>query len=195
MRIGYSDTSMLVAVRFAALCLVVQTAIATTVPRRSLEQLVAGSGQILRGRVLRHSVEWDSSYRFLWTHYSAEVKDVLKGSSSGAITISEAGGTRDGITMSIPGAVQFADGEEVVVFLHRTPIGLWRTYGYGQGKFSVRAAIPGGPPRVFNNAAGLTLVDLPTSHSTGTPVPRWEDAGLKDFKAMVRDLVRRQAKQ
>lgn len=187
---------MYVAVRFFALCVIFQAAFATTVLRRSLEELVVGSDQILHGRVLRHSVEWDSSHRFLWTHYSVEITDVLKGSRGSAITISEPGGTRDGLTMSISGVAQFADGEEVVVFLHRTPIGFWRTYGYGQGKFSVRAAAPGGSPRVFNNPAGLTLVDLPLSRSTGsTPVTRWEGARLQDFKAMVRGLVRRQEKQ
>jgi hypothetical protein len=187
---------MHVAVRFCALYLVFQAAFATTVPRRSLEELVAGSGQILQGRVLSHSVEWDSSHRFLWTHYSVEIADVLKGPRGSAITISEPGGTRDGLTMSVAGVAQFADGEEVVVFLHRTPIAFWRTYGYSQGKFSVRTASPGGPPEVFNNAAGVSLVDPPSSRSaSSTPLARWDGAGLREFKAMVRGLVRRQERQ
>src|SRR5512143_1181183 len=91
------------------LLLAVLPAAATTVPRRSLEELVAEAGEIVQGRVQRHWVEWDASHRFLWTHYSVKVSDVLKGPGGGEWIISEAGGTLDGVTMAVPGVVQYGD--------------------------------------------------------------------------------------
>jgi hypothetical protein len=39
----------------------------------------------------------------------------------------------------VPGATRYAVGDEVSVFLYRTPIGYLRTANYGQGKFTISA--------------------------------------------------------
>lgn len=175
------------------LLLAVLPAAATTVPRRSLEELVAEAGEIVQARVQRHWVEWDASHRFLWTHYLVKVSDILKGPGGSEWIISEAGGTLDGLTMAVPGVVQYADGEEVVVFLHRVPNGMWRTYGYGQGKFTVVGG-SGGSARVVGQARGLTLVDAPDARRRrGMPLPALDGARLADFKQLVRRMVQGRA--
>ena len=47
-------------------------------------------------------------------------------------------GSESQVQYVIDGVPQFAVGEEVVVFLYRTPLGYVRVYGLSQGKFSVR---------------------------------------------------------
>jgi hypothetical protein len=110
---------------------------AAVVPRLSFEPLVDTSEQIVHGRVERAWVDWDRSHQFIWTHYEVAVADMVKGPPSGRVVVSEPGGTLDGYTLAIPGVVQYRVGEEVVLFLHRTPIGYLRTNGYHQGKLAV----------------------------------------------------------
>ena len=111
---------------------------AAVVPRYSFEQLVDTSERVVEGRVVRSWVAWDRARQFIWTHYEIAVFDTVKGAPSPTIVVSEPGGTLDGHTLVIPGVPQYAKGEEVVLFLHRTPIGYLRTNGYEQGRHSVR---------------------------------------------------------
>jgi hypothetical protein len=112
---------------------------ATTIPRLSLNELAQGSGLIVHGRVLRQWCGWDPEHRFIWTHSELAIREVLKGRPNTTITISEPGGTVNGLTMQVPGVVQFAAGEEVVVFLHDTPLHYWRVRGWTQGKYRFTA--------------------------------------------------------
>jgi hypothetical protein len=111
---------------------------AAVVPRYSFEQLVDTSERVVEGRVVRRSVGWDRARQFIWTHYEIAVSDTIKGATSPTVIVSEPGGTLDGQTLVIPGVPLYATGEEVVLFLHRTPIGYLRTNGYEQGRHRVR---------------------------------------------------------
>src|SRR5574341_811010 len=131
---------------------------ATVVPRLRLDDLAGQAAIVARSRILRHWSAWDAGGKFIWTHYVLEVNDAIKGSPPALVTISEPGGTVGPITMQIAGVTRFSDLEEVVVFLHRTPLGHWRTYGYGQGKFTV-LPLARGHKTVRANTAGLLLLD------------------------------------
>lgn len=110
---------------------------ATLVPRLDFEALNAQADSIVHARVTRSWSEWDAERRFIWTHYELAVHEVLKGNAVRAMIVSEPGGALDGRTLRVAGAVRFRPGEELVLFLYRTPIGYMRTVGWGQGKFSV----------------------------------------------------------
>jgi hypothetical protein len=160
---------------------------ATTVSRQSLEGLVSGSGRIVHGRVVRHWVAWDDTHRFLWTHYSLRVFDTVKGAPSATFVISEAGGAKDGFIMTVPGTVQYADGEEVVAFLHPTPIGYWQTFGYSQGKFSIIAG------KVVSEEVGPAIIDLQGERGAGrTPLSNMSGQPLDRFKNLIRRMARRE---
>ncbi len=113
-------------------------------PKLDLPHLVHSSEMIVHGRIAGRFCAWDPSHRFLWTHYTLQVADAMKGRPARSLTISEPGGAADGLIMHIAGVPEYSAGEEVVVFLHRTPIGYWRCYGLTQGKYTVdpRGAIP-----------------------------------------------------
>ncbi len=108
---------------------------ATTVPRRDLPELARGSALIVHGRILRQWCAWDPEHRFIWTHSRVAVYEMLKGAPHRTVTISEPGGTLDGLSMQVSGAVRFDNNEEVVVFLRDTPLHYWRVYGWSQGKY------------------------------------------------------------
>jgi hypothetical protein len=105
------------------------------VPRLSLEDLVAHSDTIVEGKVVRTWTAMDPENRFIWTHYEIRVGNRLKGSAQETVEIGEPGGTLNGVTLLVPGAALYKQGEQVSVFLYRTPIGYLRTTNYGQGKF------------------------------------------------------------
>jgi hypothetical protein len=108
-------------------------------PRLSLDQLTAQSDAIVAGRVTRSWADMDPENRFIWTHYEIQVRDTLKGAPHPTVVISEPGGVLNGLQLQVSGSTRFADGEEVAVFLYRTPIGYMRTTNYGQGKFTLAA--------------------------------------------------------
>ena len=110
---------------------------ATTLQRLSLEDAVAQAEWIVSGDVVRTWCGWDRGHRFIWTHTEIAVHDRWKGSTGATVTVSEPGGVVDGMGLSVPGMVRYAPGEQVVVFLYRTPIGLIRTVGLAQGKLLV----------------------------------------------------------
>jgi len=158
---------------------------ATMTERLSLEQMVERSERIVAGRCVRAWPAWDANRTAIWTHYEVQVSDPLKGGAASTITVSEPGGTVDGVTMLIEGMPQYQVGDEVVVFLYRTPIGFWRTRGLGQGKFRVADG------KVRGEGSGVVLVD-PAGPPVGeklTDLRRIDGMRLEDFKAQVRNLA------
>jgi len=124
-------TLYLLALGLPVLCL------ATSIARISLEDTVAQAEWIVEGDVVRNWCGWDSGHRFIWTHTEVAVRDRWKGTTGRTVTISEPGGSVNGIATDIPGMVRYTPGEHVVVFLYTTPIGLVRTVGLAQGKLEV----------------------------------------------------------
>jgi hypothetical protein len=105
------------------------------IPQLSLEDLVSNSDTIVEGQVVRTWTAMDSENRFIWTHYEIGVGSRIKGPAQLTIEIAEPGGTLNGVTLLVPGSTRYKVGEQVGVFLYRTPIGYVRTTNYGQGKF------------------------------------------------------------
>lgn len=166
---------------------------AAVVPRLDLADLVQSSEVIVQARVTRQWSGWDQEHRFIWTHYSLQVSDVLKGKPPLALTLSEPGGTVGGQGMAVADVTRYANQEEVVVFLHRTPIGYWRPYGWGQGKYTVRQSAEGGK-RIYTNVGGMALVDRRAakgqqSASAASPLRRLDGMALGEFKQLVRTLA------
>ena len=110
---------------------------ASSLPQLSLEELASHSDRIVAGHVVRTWAAMDSENRFIWTHYEIKVGATLKGQAQGSVVVSEPGGALNGVTLLVPGSTPYTVGEEVSVFLYKTPIGYLRTTNYGQGKFLI----------------------------------------------------------
>jgi hypothetical protein len=155
---------------------------ATLVPALSLRSLIDQSEIIVHGRVTRSWAAWDSAHKYIWTHYRLEIIDRVKGNPGHSVTLSEPGGSLDGVNMSISGAPGYGVGETAIVFLYRTPVGYLRATGYAQGKYTVTPEM-----RVRSNRKGLEL--LPRDSADGVPLSALEGLSVAEFKARVREAI------
>jgi hypothetical protein len=160
---------------------------AAVAPRLSLESLIDRSPLIVEGRVSHFWVAWDQAHQYIWTHYDVAVTDSLRGANSD-VTVSEPGGTLDGVNQRFSGSIHYDVGEHVVLFLFRTPLGYWRTTGGSQGKFSIsagrvrRVAADTATP-IARAASGQELASERQLNSA-------EESALADFTSLVRSLAR-----
>ena len=152
-------------------------------PRFTAEELTAQSQLIIEGNIVRSWTGWDPEHKYIWTHYEVSVTDRLRGSSAATITISEPGGSLDGVHQQVSGAVLYSPGETAVVFLYQTPIGYWRSVGGPQGKFAVD-----GRGRVHANLGASDYVETP-GKPPGTPLALMEGLTVRDFKLRVQRLA------
>jgi hypothetical protein len=163
----------------AILFMVATFAGAAVYPQFSLENLVDRSPTIVEGRVTRSFAAWDPDHKYIWTHYELQVSDRLRGGAQ-TVTVSEPGGRLDGINMMSSGAQPYVNGEHVLLFMFKTPIGYWRTQGGGQGKFTV-----GVDGRVASGARIMELNGTPA----GTNLSSVDRMELSQFKSLVRRMV------
>lgn len=167
---------------------------ATLVPRMSVEQMIDDSELIVHGTVLRSWSGWDRARQFIWTHYELQVSDMIKGLPSARLVVSEPGGIVGETAMQIAGAPRYEVGEEVVLFLNRTPIGYLRSCGWGQGKFGV-SSLGGAGPVVRAAAAGVSFVEAQGGQpaeleKARTPINSFSGLTLPEFKTRLRMLIR-----
>jgi hypothetical protein len=162
------------------LCIAAQAA---TVPSVGLEELIDQSEAIVHGRVVRSWSAWDTAHKYIWTHHEIAVIDPLRGAGASFVVASEPGGELDGVGMKFSGALEYAVGEEAIVFLYKTPIGYLRATGYGQGKYTVTPQ-----SRVRANLKGLDV--LKRSGQRGADLSTIDGLTIADFKARVRASIR-----
>lgn len=154
---------------------------AAVFPRITAEELTAQSEVIVQGSVVRSWTAWDSEHKYIWTHFEVSVTDALRGPRTATITVSEPGGSLDGVEQKISGTVPYFSGESAVLFLYKTPIGYWRSVGGPQGKFTVA---PDG--RVRANLQSGAYFDRAGKAAAGTPLGFLDGLRIADFKSQVR---------
>lgn len=157
---------------------------AAVFPRYTAEDLAAQSETIVQGSVIRSWAAWDSEHKYIWTHYEVALTDVLRGARTASITVSEPGGSLEGINQQFSGTVPYTQGESVVLFLFKTPIGYWRAVGGPQGKFTVER-----DGRLRSGAQSVVYADNAGRAATGTPLATLEGLSILDFKNRVRSLA------
>jgi hypothetical protein len=157
---------------------------AAVYPRITAEELTAQSQLIVEGKVMRSWTAWDSEHKYIWTHYEVTVADAIRGPRGATVTVSEPGGSLDGIHQQFSGAVPYFPGENTVLFLYKTPIGYWRAAGGPQGKFTVE---PDG--RVQANAQDAAFFNQAGRASAGTPLAALNGLKIADFKSQIRRLA------
>lgn len=109
---------------------------AATLERLSLDDMVAKSTEIVRGRVSASSASFrraPSRSGVLYTHYSIDVAERWKGSSGSRIDVAVPGGLAQGIRQTFPGAPGLAPNTEYVFFLWTSASGLTQIIGLSQG--------------------------------------------------------------
>jgi hypothetical protein len=158
-------TSTLRRIGFVSCCVGLLLAIggatkATTLVRMSVAQMSRAAEVIVRARCLENSTGWDAGE--IWTFTSFEVQEAWRGSPPARITVRLLGGRAGNLTSSVSGIPRFHAGEEVVLFLERTPHGDFSIVSWEQGTFRIRRAAATGAESVTQDSASFATFDPAT---------------------------------
>jgi len=117
---------------------------ATTVLRLPVEEMTRRADLVVRAEVRSVTVRLDDAgARPLSTIVDLRVTRVLKGQAAGpTLRLDLVGGATETASVSIPGMPSFRAGDDVVLFLEKTPRG-YIPAGLSQGKFLVRRGADG----------------------------------------------------
>ncbi len=125
---------------------------ATVMVELPLEDMVRDADAIVHGVVVRTGTQMVMREGAMEPHTlsTLRVRRWLKGEGGDRVTLRELGGEWQGGGMRIDGTPRYEPGEEVIVFLERSPEdpSHFRTYGMVQGKFIVLHGVPGVPSMV-----------------------------------------------
>lgn len=114
---------------------------AATLQYLSMDDMIAKSTAIVRGRVGASSttMQGPSGRGTIYTHYSIQVIETLKGSSSAAADVAVPGGSMGRLRQTFAGAPTLRAGDEYVFFLWTSPSGLTQIIGLSQGLFTIQS--------------------------------------------------------
>lgn len=126
----------------AAILLVSSAAQGTLLVPLTIEDLTRKSDVVVRGTVLAQDARWSPDRHLIYTFVRVRVDETLKGAADAEVMVQRPGGTLGDITQRVHGAPEFADGEQVVLFLARLPsrTPMYVVEGMAQGKLKVEGA-------------------------------------------------------
>jgi hypothetical protein len=135
------------------------SALATTLTPMYLDDLTAQSQTVVYGAVVAKRVEWDTAHRWIYTIYTVQPSQYLKGNLGAPFELREPGGVLGGIGMKVAGVPQFEVGEEAVFFVWTDPKGYHQVNGFEQGAVSIKTGASGAK-------VASRLIPLDTARST-----------------------------
>jgi len=157
-------------------------AVATTVAKMSLEQLVHRADLIVQGRVQSVHSQWDEQRRLVFTYASIRVDEPLKGERRQSVLIRQVGGSFGSIEMSVAGAPQFKNGQRLLVFLKRQDATTFQVVGMNQGLYRIVE------DSAVSNVLGMDLLDSKTGEISKPLIDI--RAPLEQLKTRIRELLR-----
>ena len=162
---------------------------ATRVMAIPLKQMAIDSDIVVYARVGHQQLQWDKTHSRVLTLTTIEVIDVVKGAQKGdVLTIYQVGGSLDGVTYKIPGALRFVPGEQMVFFAERYQ-DMIVSYGMGLGKYRVSDA--GGHKTVMPEYGDVAFVQRgPEGEFVPAPRPDNKVQNLADFLRELRKIIR-----
>ncbi len=104
---------------------------------RTMAELSSQSDVIFVGRCDSVAPHWNADHSLILTASRFRVSRVLKGAPVVTFTVEELGGTVGDTDLHVADVPRFTAGEEVLLCVHRTPLGRWETFGAGQGRFEI----------------------------------------------------------
>jgi hypothetical protein len=124
---------------------------AVVLRKASFETLVQRADAICKVRVVDKWIAWNAERSLIYTHYTLEVLQDIKGLTPSRVELTELGGSVGEIAMEVNGVPGYRVGEVAVVLLHAEK-GRLMTLNWFQGKFPLireksgrlRVAVPDG---------------------------------------------------
>ena len=103
-----------------AMFLMAASAYATTVQRLGLEDLTKKAHDIVVGRVTNSRTYWSSNRKLIFTSYTLQVDESIKGQAARSVEITTIGGKIGDVELHVSGMPSFQSGESAVVFLEQS---------------------------------------------------------------------------
>jgi len=151
-----------------------------TLQQLSLDDMIAKSTAIIRGRVSSSSCAFSGSV--IYTHYSVQVSEQLKGSLPGTTDVAVPGGVVNRLRQTFDGAPVFHSGEEYVFFLWSGGSGPTQVVGLTQGLFAIAPGAAADDPV----AARAPSAEVMLASGSGLPV---KDAPLAMRLSQLRSRI------
>ncbi|MCZ6491276.1 MAG: hypothetical protein O7A06_12195 [Acidobacteria bacterium] len=114
------------------------SALGTVLLRMDLDDLTAESHAVVYGRIVASRVEWNESRTLIYTVYTVQPLEYLKGNLGPSFELHEPGGELDGLGMQIASVPVFSVGEEAVLFVWTDARGQHQVIGFEQGVLTVQ---------------------------------------------------------
>lgn len=152
-----------------------------TIRYRTDAELLQLAARVVRGRVLSVTAERAGSSGWIHTLTRIAVLEDFTGFSGQVLTMRELGGTVEGDTLFVGGAVTYQPGSEVVVCLEALPDGRYRSLAMGLSKFDV-VPTAGGDPELRRSLAGAEILGAAAAVNVRTR--------LSDFRRLAESVRR-----
>jgi hypothetical protein len=121
-----------------AIAFVVPAARAAIAQAATFDEKVDHAAAIILGKCARTEARYDPTGRWIVTYATFDVEETMKGNTTGQVMIVTPGGTVNGIHQETIGVPVFHRGDEHLVFLRNTRVGLTPLY-FDQGTYNVTA--------------------------------------------------------
>jgi hypothetical protein len=155
----------------------------------SLQQMVAASGFIFSGKVVKVWSERDPASGFIVTSSTVAVEDAVRGVGTGHFTFKQYGGSYNGLNVFVADMSYFTEGEEVMVFLYPVSVlGLTSPIGVSEGKLTIQREPATGKKFVSGN---LLHVKMLAPHVDVSATRRHTSRLMeyRDFIQLIREMA------
>jgi hypothetical protein len=177
----HTNNRLVTLVALMAMTLVVPAAQAAIAQAATFDEKVDHAVAIVLGKCVRTESRYDRTGRWILTYATFSVEQTMKGNAAGEITVVTPGGSMNGIHQVTSGVPVFREGDEHVVFLRNTPVGLTPLY-FDQGTYNVTT---GGHGEKLIVPMPSNVVHIDTQRSMAVVAPADQPRTLDAFKQAV----------
>ena len=141
---------------------------ATTLKRMSVADLSRAAHTVVRARCAANSTRWDAGE--IWTFTTFDVEETWKGSAPAQITVRLLGGSTGNFTSTVSGVPRFSPGEELILFLERTPAQDFSIVSWMQGTFRIGFNGMTGEETITQDTAAFPVFDQASQRFDATGI-------------------------
>ncbi len=162
-----------------AVCVVAVDSFATQVIQRTPKELAQESQLVVDGKVASVRSYWNEDRSKILTEAVVAVGSTYKGGDAQSVRVVQLGGVVDNVRMTAHGALQWKQGEEVLLFLEPSVPGAFQVAGFSQGKYLIERDARTG--KAFVKHALPPDADAKASATDAQPNTRAEKVTLEQF--------------
>jgi hypothetical protein len=180
-----TNNRLITLLALVAIVIAVPAAQAAIAQAATFDEKVDHAAAIILGKCVKTDARYDPTGRWIVTYATFDVEDSMKGNAAGQVTIVTPGGSVNGIHQETSGIHVFREGDEHVVFLRNTRLGLTPLY-FDQGTFNV-AAGEHGQKMIVPMATNVIHIDTQRAMAVA---PADEPRTLDAFKVAVAESMK-----